>query len=613
VLAKNRNHLKTGMFEYDDVFSLPIETEELFAKILSWFNLAEKLEKLTVNEQEYRNLIEFFPNGILIQSGDKIVFANETILKMLGINDGNVLLGSSVLSRIHPDYQAITKEKILTCNNHQKHVESIVQRMVRFDGKIIEVEMFAYAVIYKGKPALEIIIRDVTKRKSAEQQLTHLAYHDPLTGLYNRTAFIETINQAILMARRYKRRMAVLFLDLDCFKNINDTLGHQKGDLILQAVSERLLGCVRKSDIVARFGGDEFTLAILDVVDIGAVALVAQKILKIFSDPIIIDDQALVITPSIGISIYPDDGEDPHTLLRNADLAMYLAKKQGKNNYQYCKPELTKETKARASVQHRLKRALKNQDFQLLFQPKIDLNRGKIVGVETVLHWTLSNGKTVSPNEVALLAEETGLTIPVIGWVLRESCLQAKIWQDAGFMDLKVAINISGCHFKEPDFFMMIKNILKETQFPSRNLELEIAERLLLQDIDNALGFLKRLKKIGVQFSIDDFGTGYSSLRYLKKLDADRLKIDKMFVDDIMVNTNYDAVTDVIIAIAHSLKIKVVAVGIETKEQALLLKQKNCNEVQGDYFCKPVSSEELLLFLKKYPFIKMGNSHPHDW
>ncbi len=601
------------MFEYDDVFSLPIETEELFAKILSWFNLAEKLEKLTVNEQEYRNLIEFFPNGILIQSGDKIVFANETILKMLGINDGNVLLGSSVLSRIHPDYQAITKEKILTCNNHQKHVESIVQRMVRFDGKIIEVEMFAYAVIYKGKPALEIIIRDVTKRKSAEQQLTHLAYHDPLTGLYNRTAFIETINQAILMARRYKRRMAVLFLDLDCFKNINDTLGHQKGDLILQAVSERLLGCVRKSDIVARFGGDEFTLAILDVVDIGAVALVAQKILKIFSDPIIIDDQALVITPSIGISIYPDDGEDPHTLLRNADLAMYLAKKQGKNNYQYCKPELTKETKARASVQHRLKRALKNQDFQLLFQPKIDLNRGKIVGVETVLHWTLSNGKTVSPNEVALLAEETGLTIPVIGWVLRESCLQAKIWQDAGFMDLKVAINISGCHFKEPDFFMMIKNILKETQFPSRNLELEIAERLLLQDIDNALGFLKRLKKIGVQFSIDDFGTGYSSLRYLKKLDADRLKIDKMFVDDIMVNTNYDAVTDVIIAIAHSLKIKVVAVGIETKEQALLLKQKNCNEVQGDYFCKPVSSEELLLFLKKYPFIKMGNSHPHDW
>jgi EAL domain-containing protein (putative c-di-GMP-specific phosphodiesterase class I) len=364
---------------------------------------------------------------------------------------------------------------------------------------------------------------------------------------------------------------------------------------------------------VARFGGDEFTLAILDVVDIGAVALVAQKILKIFSDPIIIDDQALVITPSIGISIYPDDGEDPHTLLRNADLAMYLAKKQGKNNYQYCKPELTKETKARASVQHRLKRALKNQDFQLLFQPKIDLNRGKIVGVETVLHWTLSNGKTVSPNEVALLAEETGLTIPVIGWVLRESCLQAKIWQDAGFMDLKVAINISGCHFKEPDFFMMIKNILKETQFPSRNLELEIAERLLLQDIDNALGFLKRLKKIGVQFSIDDFGTGYSSLRYLKKLDADRLKIDKMFVDDIMVNTNYDAVTDVIIAIAHSLKIKVVAVGIETKEQALLLKQKNCNEVQGDYFCKPVSSEELLLFLKKYPFIKMGNSHPHDW
>ncbi len=606
VLTQNPNALGIPKLEYDDVIPVSIDKQTLFIKISTWFNFIKKLNKLRVDEQKYRDLIEFSPDGILIQSEDKIVFANKTMMRILGASDPFLLLGRSMLDIVHPDYQATTKEEILSfVNEGQKKIELIEQKMLRFDGKIIEVEVSANPLIYEGRSALEVIVHDVTKRKEIERQLAHLAYHDPLTGLHNRTALIEAINQAILIAKRHKEHIGVLFLDLDFFKKVNDTLGHQKGDLLLQEVSARLLGCVRKSDIVARLGGDEFTLVILDVINIEKVALVAQKVLKTFSEPIVIDGQELFITLSIGISIYPNDGEDPQSLLKNADIAMYLAKEQGRNNYQYCTPELTEKIQKRSTIEKNLRHAVKQRDFQLLFSPKIDVNTRKVIGAEALLRWILPDGKVVPPNDFIPLAEETGLIVPITEWVLREACIQAKIWQREGFNGLKVSINFSGRNFKESNFINIIQDVLTETKLSSKNLDLEITEGFLLQNLGNALTFVKKLKDMGIQISIDDFGMGYSSLSCLKKFNIDRLKIDRIFIHDITVESDGAVITDAIIAIAHSLKAKVVAEGVETKEQVLLLKEKGCEEMQGYYFCKPVPAKELLVFLRENPSIKI--------
>lgn len=266
---------------------------------------------------------------------------------------------------------------------------------------------------------------------------------------------------------------------------------------------------------------------------------------------------------------------------------------------------MTKKIQSRATIERNLRQAVKNEDFQLLFQPKIDINSGKVVGAETFLRWVLPDGKIVPPSDFVPLAEETGLIIPITEWILRESCLQAKKWVKEGFTALRVAVNFSGRNFKESDFFVMMQNVLEESQLSPLNLDLEITESLLLQNIANSLAFLKKLKDSGIQISIDDFGMGYSSLSYLKRFNVDRLKIDKIFIENIKIDSNDDAITDAIIAIAHSLKAKVVAVGIETKEQALLLRQKNCDEMQGFYFCRPVPSDELLLFLKEHPLISI--------
>ncbi|HEY3326247.1 MAG TPA: EAL domain-containing protein [Novimethylophilus sp.] len=433
---------------------------------------------------------------------------------------------------------------------------------------------------------------DLSRQKETERRLDYLAHHDGLTGLPNRELFKDRLLVAIAQAKRKHQSLAVLFLDIDHFKYINDTFGHAEGDSLLKLVARRLAVCLREEDTLSRMGGDEFTV-LLQNVDEADARRVAEKIVNAMSPLFIVNEHQLYITVSIGISIYPEDGDEPTLLMKNSDMAMYRAKEMGRNNLQRFRSNMDDYSIRRIEMEQHLRRALEQGEFKVFYQPQIDVASGRWVGTEALLRWQCPDIGLVSPGEFIPLAEETGLIVPIGEWVLRAACTQCKAWHQAGMTGRVVAVNISACQFRQADFSDVVARVLRDTGLDPACLELELTESITMRGAEETITMLHYLKKMGVQISIDDFGTGYSSLSYLKRFPIDKLKIDQSFVAGIAEDPNDAAIIIAIIAMAHSLGLRVVAEGVETGEQLDFLRMHACNEVQGYLFGRPMPAEEL--------------------
>ena len=443
-----------------------------------------------------------------------------------------------------------------------------------------------------------IVFRDVSAARAMALQMTHSTQHDLLTGLPNRVLLNDRLSQAIALALRHRRKVAVLVFDLDGFKHINDSLGHPIGDKLLQSVANRLVDSVRGSDTVSRQGGDEFVVLLSEVAQSEDAAITARRTLQAVAEAHSIDEHDFHITTSIGVSVYPDDGLDAETLIKNADTAMYQAKENGRQSYQFFKPAMNVRAVERQSIEENLRRALERQEFSLHYQPKINLKSGKITGAEALLRWTHPTRGPVSPAQFIPVAEDCGLILPIGNWVLREACKQARAWLDAGLPLGTMAVNISSMEFRDDNFLESVFAILKETGLNPRSLEMELTESVLMKRAESAASVLKTLRASGVQVAVDDFGTGYSSLSYLRKFPIDALKIDQSFVRQITTASDDTTIVTAIISMGRSLKLRVVAEGVETQQELEFLQAHQCDEAQGYYFSRPVLPQIFAKLLK---------------
>jgi len=442
--------------------------------------------------------------------------------------------------------------------------------------------------------------------KNLFQQVEHQAHHDGLTSLPNRSLLADRIHQALLRARRNNHQVAVIFLDLDNLKFINDSLGHDFGDELLRTAAERLTGCVRACDTVGRQGGDEFVIIISDTAVEDFIAAIAGKIREAISRPVIIKGHEITVTCSIGISIFPKDGGDVQALIKNADVAMYRAKEMGRDNFQFYSEELNIRSMARMAMKRHLRSALDNKEFSLHYQPKVSLRSGLITGMEALLRWRNPELGMVSPAGFIPLAEETGIIGRIGEWVLRTACAQNRAWQESGFPPMRVAVNISARQFKQDNLVEVISRVLRETGLGPHFLELEITESAVIQNADKMITTLNELKEMGIHLAMDNFGSGYASLHYLKKVPFDKLKLDCSFVREITSNPDSYAITRAVIAMAHSLHLKVIAEGVEGEGQLRYLRDHGCNEMQGYYFSRPVPAAELTELLRSGGCLKFA-------
>jgi diguanylate cyclase (GGDEF)-like protein/PAS domain S-box-containing protein len=444
------------------------------------------------------------------------------------------------------------------------------------------------------------LIRDITERKAAEQQIEYQAYHDALTGLANRRLFQEHLTLALALAQRRDRLVAVLFLDLDHFKLVNDSLGHSVGDELLREIARRLRSSVREGDTVARVGGDEFTIVLQELSSRADAAVVAQKVLGTVAEPVEVGGHRLYVTTSIGVTLFPDDGDDAEALLKNADTAMYRAKAEGRNTYQLSTEELNRSTQERMTVESGLHVALEHDEFVLHYQPQVDLRTMRIVGMESLLRWRHPERGLVPPLDFIGVAEERGLIVPIGEWVLRTSCATAVTLRKHGVEEFRVAVNISARQFRDQSLVAMVRAALASSGLDARCLELEITESVAMENVELTLSVLTALRALGISIAIDDFGTGHSSLSYLKRFPIDTLKIDRAFIEDLPDRFEDAAIVRAVIQLADGLNLRVIAEGVETEEQLEFLRAHHCREVQGYYFSKPLPAAELeALVLKR--------------
>ena len=442
------------------------------------------------------------------------------------------------------------------------------------------------------------IFTDITARKEAEERVHHLAYHDALTGLPNRSLFLEHLDHALHHAHRQGVMVALMFLDLDRFKLINDTFGHAMGDKLLVETASRLSGCVREGDTVSRLGGDEFTVILEDLRSADDAALIARKILDTLSQPMVLDGQELFITPSIGISLYPTDSLYPEPLVKHADAAMYQAKERGRHNYQFYTPDMNSRAFERLAMENKLRRALERNELVLYYQPRVDINSRQVTGMEALLRWNHPERGLVPPSDFIPIAEESGLIVPIGEWVLYTACAQNKRWQEDGFAKLCMAVNISARQFKHSKLVDTVRQVLTETGLDPADLELEITETIAMEHAEESVKKLAELKAMGVRLSMDDFGTGHSSLSYLKQFPIDSLKIDKSFLQDTSMGSKDAAIAQAISTMAERLQLKVITEGVETQEQLAFLVGNKSGEVQGYYFSHPLPPEEFAALLQ---------------
>ena len=536
--------------------------------------------------------------GILTLDG-RFVKANQALCHIFGYS-ADSLLEMNFFYLIHPDDFTGLQNQIQQLIDNQMKIYQSEHLCSRKDKESIWVNTTISMVNNRsGKPLYFVVqVQNITLQKKAEERLRHMAYHDPLTGLANRNKLEQFLNQILAQSRRHQESFALMFIDLDRFKNINDTIGHEAGDLLLQIIADRLKGAIRNTDLVARLGGDEFVIVVTDVHKSESVAVIAHKMLESVMQAIVVKGQEVYITTSIGISLYPFDGQNMQTLMKNADLALYRAKEHGKNNYQFYTMEMTSNAQKRVSLQNALAHALMKDEFILHYQPKMELKSRKIAGIEALLRWKNKEFGLVTPGEIIELAEETGLIIPVSEWILRTACKDLKRWHQLGFTSLTVAVNCSVRQFRQTNLTSEVMRILAETGVSPASLELEVTEKVVMQDPDNIIRSLYAMKDLGVQIAIDDFGTGYWSLNNLRRVSVDKIKIDKTFIKQVMVDDSTADIVSAIIAMVSKLGIKSVAEGVETREQYEFLTREGCTEIQGYYLTQPLSGESMSLFLK---------------
>ncbi|WP_458126998.1 DUF4084 domain-containing protein [Paenibacillus sp. Z3-2] len=554
-----------------------------------------KNEELETSETRYRQLVEILPVGITIEVEGKLVLVNKAGMEMLGASSPEEILGRSAASLVHEEYTDIIKQRHREASAGNIVVKPFEFAVRRLDGKMIDVESTLTQIKYNCSSGFLIVAQDITKRKQNENNIKTMAYYDSLTGLPNRARFYEQLNIEIENAKIHQHLLAVMYMDLDRFKLINDSMGHSVGDLFLTMVAERVNGIQELKGKLYRLGGDEFCLIINTTNQEGA-GDIAQMILDEFSAPFTLKDSEYYTSPSIGISMYPLDGTGSEDLVRVADIAMYNVKKSGGKNYQFYNRILEQDNSNTLDIEKTLRKAILNKEFVLYYQPKVDLIKGGVIGVEALIRWQHPNKGIIPPLDFIPTAEETGLIVPIGIWVLEEACLQMKRWHDAGMEKLSIAVNISPRQFSDRNLIGNVERILQETGLDPRCLEIEITETVM-QNIHETTMLLYELKKLGVQISIDDFGTGYSSLSYLKYLPIDYLKIDKSFVRDITENSKDEAIIQTIVDMGHHMKIEIVAEGIENEQQLISLVNLRCNVGQGYLFSKPLPANEIeLLF-----------------
>jgi len=508
---------------------------------------------------------------------------------------------ASWFEHVHPDDRARVQELLLSTIKSASNQWSDEFRLVRADQKITHVFARGHVARAQDGSARRMtgVLQDVTERKEQEERTRFLADHDELTELPNRSLFRQALNKALQRAERSGKMLSILFFDLDRFKNINDSLGHDAGDEVLRAVAERLTACVRKIDVVARFGGDEFAVLTEGLTAEDQASTVARKILETLSKPMILAGRQYRPAASIGISTYPTDGRDAQSLLKNADIAMYRAKEDGRGTFQFYSDQLNTHSVQRLEFESNLSNALTNHEFVLYYQPKVDLATGRVAGLEALIRWVSPQFGFVPPGDFISIAEETGLIVPMGRWVAQTACVQNRAWQKGGLPPLRIAINISARQMSDKGLVAFLSETIKKTGLTVESLELEITESAVMSNQEHAEKVLNELKGLGFHLTMDDFGTGYSSLAYLKRFPFDSVKIDQSFVRGIPESKDDEAIVEAIIAMAHSLQLKVVAEGVETKEQYDFLRTLGCDQIQGYYFSKPIPSNEIVMLLYK--------------
>ncbi|HJV18032.1 MAG TPA: EAL domain-containing protein [Bacillales bacterium] len=555
------------------------------------FDITDRKE----SEDRYRSLVEMSPDFVALINKGKIDYINETGSRLLGASGPSELVGLPVERFAPIDIIEEIRQKELVGSSGKLETMRFEFQVKRLDGFIIDVEMSAMPILFEGRMATQIVGRDITDRKKAEKTIEHMAFYDTLTGLPNRNMFNKYLNE--IFNEHKIQFAAVLFIDLDRFKIINDTKGHSIGDLVLQKVASRLQNAIQMEGIVSRQGGDEFIIFIEDT-DKEKAATMAQQIIDEFSKPFECNDYEFFVTPSMGISLYPVDGNDEVTLIKNADSAMYVAKERGKNNYQFYASFLNENSIYKMELENGLRKALEQDEFILYYQPQVDLRTGRIVGIEALIRWEHPKFGLVSPSEFIPLAEETGLIVPIGKWTLKKACEQNRAWQKAGFPSVPIAVNISVRQLWNDCFVNDVIDTLQQVGLDPKYLELEITESIM-QNIEETMVTLIKIKDHGVNLSIDDFGTGYSSLSYLRHLPIDKIKIDKSFVDDIFYHSNQGIMVKTIIDMGNHLQFTVIAEGIEHEEQVKFLQQHDCKFGQGYYFSKPLTVDQMENYLKQ--------------
>ncbi len=546
--------------------------------------------------------LEATADGILVlDDSSNIVRYNQKFLDLWGV--------AQAITTIEAENKILN----LACNRltephtfnfqRSREISPITEKEINYEilqfknGKIIECYAQVQHLQNKNK-GLVWSFRDVTERQQAEQLVKHQAFHDTLTGLPNRTYYDRELKAALTTIRESEDVLAVMFFDLDRFKTINDTLGHDIGDLLLKSVVERLLKCVRDKDIVARWGGDEFTLLLPKISCREDASLVANRILEVLQPAFDLGGRQLRFTGSIGIAVYPEDGEDAETLLKNADVALYQAKYKGRNNYQHYSLDLNFQAKERLDLDHRLHYALESQEFVLYFQPIVDVRTGKAVKMEALVRWQHPTLGLISPDIFIPLAEENGTILSLGKWVLETACIQNSLWRKMGLGTLHISVNLSARQFQQQNIVSMVKDILVKTKLPPSSLELEITETVTIQNGNLTKEYLNQFQQMGISLAMDDFGTGYSSLSYLKQFAFQTIKIDRSFVQNAIDNKEDMAIVRAIISLSQALGVAVVAEGVETKELKDFLQNLQCYYMQGYYFSKPLSSKDATQFLQ---------------
>ncbi|HWR75971.1 MAG TPA: EAL domain-containing protein [Thiobacillus sp.] len=578
----------------DELDVLVASTNDMQTKTLATLNA------LRDSEARVRLLLDSTSEAIYgVDTQGICTFANPACVRMLGYASEDDLIGRRIHDQIHhthPDGRPYPLEdcavRVATLAGQACHRNDEVHW--RADGSSFPVEFWSHPMYQSGMLVGSVVaFIDISEYKQTEAELHRLAYFDSLTGLPNRILFNDRLHQALTDARRRSRLVALMLLDIDRFKIVNDTLGHEAGDCLLREIATRLQHSIRGGDTVSRLGGDEFALVFADVADIQHVAQLAQKVLSQFTAPVAIDGREVFTGASIGIALYPADTEDADSLLKFADSAMYHAKESGRNNYQFYSHEMTASVQARLRMETDLRRALDNHEFFLHYQPQVDARSDRITGVEALLRWRDPAGNLISPMQFIPLAEDTGLIVPIGKWVLETACTQLKRWRDAGHVELTLSVNVASRQFRDPMFPDTVSKAIASSGIPPQALELEITESILLEHCDETLRTLNDLKRLGVTLAIDDFGTGYSSLSYLKRFPIDRVKIDQSFVRDLATDNDDLAIVRAIIALARALRLSVIAEGVETAEQLALLRHEDCHEYQGYFFAHPMDADSI--------------------